>query len=122
MPFITVGCLTSTVVAQSASGSGPLEERGATSTDTVIISKMPERKGPVYALLKRFFCKQHSAVAGASGSEVWAVPQGETNRMSKRLQALGMKVTKLKEGWNHILRRYQGALTHGQQEMVNSAK
>jgi peptidyl-Asp metalloendopeptidase len=122
MPFITVGCLTSTVIAQGASGSGSVEERGAGSTDTVIISKMPERKGPVYALLKRFFCKHHSAVADAPGSEVWAVPQGETSRMSKRLQALGMTVTKLKEGWNHVLHRYQGALTHGQQEMVDSAK
>ena len=121
-PLITVGCLTSTVLAQSASGPGPVEEKGATSTDTVIISQMPERKGPVYALLKRFFCKHHSAVAGAPGSEVWAVPQGQTSRMSKRLHALGMKVTKLKEDWNHILHRYQGALTHGQQEMVDSAK
>jgi metallopeptidase family M12-like protein len=121
-PFISAGCLTSTVFAQNASGPGPVEERGATSTDTVIISKMPERKGPVYALLKRFFCKHHSAVAGAPGSEVWAVPQGETSRMSKRLQALGMKVTKLKEDWNHVLHRHQGTLARGQQEMVDSAK
>ena len=121
-PFILAGCLTSTTFGQNVSGPGPVEERGATSTDTVIISKMPERKGPVYALLKRFFCEHHSAVAGAPGSEVWAVPQSETSRISKRLQALGMKVAKLKEDWNHVLHRYQGTLARGQQEMVDSAK
>jgi hypothetical protein len=88
----------------------------------VIISKMPERKGPVYALLKKFFCKHHSTVAGAPGAEAWSVPQGQTVRISKQLQALGMKVTKLKEDWNHILSRHQGSLTARQQEMVDSAK
>jgi hypothetical protein len=38
-------------------------------TDTVIISKMPERKGPIYALLKKLFCKNNGAVTGISDSE-----------------------------------------------------
>src|SRR5262245_19689362 len=83
---------------------------------------MPEHKGPIYALLKRLFCKHNSAVEGAPGSEVWSVPQGQTSRISKQLQALGMKVTKLKEDWNHILSRHLGSLTRGQQEMVDGAK
>jgi peptidyl-Asp metalloendopeptidase len=118
---VTLWCLTSAAFAQGGSGARPGEERAA-SSDTVIITKMPERKGPVYALLKRFLCKHNSAVAGAPGSEVWSVPQGQTSRISKQLQALGMKVTRLKEDWNHILSRHQGSLTRGQQEKVDGAK
>src|SRR5262245_65083124 len=69
-------------------------------SDTVIISKMPERRGPIYALLKKLFCKNNGAVTGASNSEVWSVPQGQSSRIAKRLEALGMKVTKLRDDWN----------------------
>jgi len=47
---------------KSAQAPGP--------TDTVIVSKIPERKGPVYSLLKKLFCKNHGGVTGASNSEV----------------------------------------------------
>jgi hypothetical protein len=80
-------------------------------TDTVIISKMPERKGPIYALLKKLFCKNNGEVTGSSNSEVWSMPQGQTSRASKLLESLGMKVTKLREDWNHILKRHQGPMT-----------
>jgi hypothetical protein len=91
-------------------------------TDTVIVSKMPERKGPIYTLLKKLFCKNHGGVTGASNSEVWSVPQAHTSRISKRLEALGMKVTKLREDWNHILKRHQDPMTRAQQEMVDKVK
>jgi peptidyl-Asp metalloendopeptidase len=91
-------------------------------TDTVIISKMPERKGPIYALLKKLFCKNNGSVTGAANSEVWSVPQGHTSRISKRLEALGMKVTKLAEDWNHILKRHSDPMTRAQQEMVDKVK
>ena len=53
----------------------------------VIISNMPERKGPIYNLLKKLFCKNNGAVTGAANSEVWSVPQGQTNRVSTWLAA-----------------------------------
>ena len=59
---------------------------------------MPERKGPIYTLLKKLFCKNNGAVTGASNSEVWSVPQAQTSRVSKRLEALGMTVIKLARG------------------------
>ena len=92
------------------------------STDTVIISQMPERKGPIYALLKKLFCKNNGGVTGSANSEVWSMPQGQTSRVSKRLEALGMKVTKLREDWNHILKEHKGPVTNAQQQMIDKAK
>ena len=37
-------------------------------TETVIISQMPQRRGPIYTLLKKLFCKTDGAVTGASNS------------------------------------------------------
>jgi hypothetical protein len=90
--------------------------------DMVIISKMPERKGPIYTLLKKLFCKNNGSVTGTPNSEVWSMPQRHTSRVSKRLEALGMKVTKLAEDWNHILKRHDAPVTRAQQEMVDKAK
>jgi peptidyl-Asp metalloendopeptidase len=91
-------------------------------TDTVIISEMPERKGPIYRLLKKLFCKNDGSVTGAAGTEVWSVPQRQTNRVTKALEALGMKVTKLAEDWNQILKPHTGAMSTAQQEMVDKVK
>jgi hypothetical protein len=53
---------------------------------------------------------------------VWSVPQGHTSRISKRLAALGMKVTKLREDWNHILKRHNDPMTRTQQAMIDKIK
>ena len=107
---------------QAGPQSGSADKGGQTSSDMVIISNMPERKGPIYNLLKRLFCKNNGAVTGAANSEVWSVPQGQTNRVSKWLEGLGMKVTKLREDWNHILKRHQGPVTAAQQGMLDRMK
>ena len=117
-------------VAQGASGrpeagrpeTGRSDKGGQAPTDMVIISNMPERKGPIYNLLKKLFCKNNGAVTGAANSEVWSVPQGQTNRVSTWLERLGMKVTKLREDWNHILKRHEGPVTAAQQEMLDKVK
>ena len=102
--------------------TGRPEQGSQAPTDMVIISNMPERKGPIYNLLKKLFCKNNGAVTGAANSEVWSVPQGQTNRVSSWLERLGMKVTKLREDWNHILKRHQGPVTAAQQEMLDKVK
>src|SRR5262249_54978206 len=94
----------------------------AGSADTVIISNMPERKGVIYTLLKKLFCHNNGAVTGVSNSEVWSVPRGQTSRVSKWLEGLGMKVTRLREDWNHLLKRHQGAMTTAQQEMLDKVR
>ena len=110
--------------AQSGGGQKGAEKgaQAAGPHDTMIISKMPERKGPIYTLLKKLFCKSNGAVTGAPDAEVWSVPQGNTSRISRQLEALGMKVTKLAEDWNHILKRNQDPMTRAQQEMVDKMK
>jgi hypothetical protein len=110
-------------LAQGGSPSGKAAEKAAQGpSETVIISKMPERKGPIYSLLKRLFCKNEGAVTGEAGSEVWSVPQGQTSQLTKRLEALGMKVTKLAEDWNHLLKRTADPVTPAQQEMLDRMK
>ncbi|HEU0058386.1 MAG TPA: M12 family metallo-peptidase [Hyphomicrobiaceae bacterium] len=112
-------------VAQGGSGRpepGRAEKGGQAQSDMVIISNMPERKGPIYNLLKKLFCKNNGAVTGAANSEVWSVPQGQTSRVSKWLERLGMKVTQLREDWNHLLKRHRGPMTATQQGMVDKMK
>jgi hypothetical protein len=113
--------------ALAQGGTGKSEtarpEKGSQApTDMVIISNMPERKGPIYNLLKKLFCRNNGAVTGAANSEVWSVPQAQTSRVSKWLEGLGMKVTKLREDWNHILKGHAGPVTPAQQAMVDRMK
>ena len=111
--------------AAFAQGQATRAEKNTQSpapTDTVIISNMPERKGPIYTLLAKLFCKNTGAVTGAENSEVWSVPQGQTSRVSKWLERLGMKVTKLREDWNHILKLHRGPMSPTQQAMLDKVK
>jgi hypothetical protein len=106
--------------ALAQGGAARSEKNAQAPTDMVIISNMPERKGPIYTLLKKLFCKNNGAVTGAANSEVWSVPQGQTSRVTSWLERLGMKVTQLREDWNHILKRHQGPVTPAQQAMLDS--
>jgi hypothetical protein len=132
VPLAGFALLTISLVASSApdaAAQGSAARKGADKStqaaepvDTVIISRMPERKGPIYALLKRLLCKNNGAVTGVSNSEVWSMPQGQVGPVSKRLEALGMKVTKLREDWNHILKRHHGPMTRAQQDIIDMVK
>jgi peptidyl-Asp metalloendopeptidase len=120
------GLLVLTAVQARAQGTppspGPAPQSAAGATDMVIISNMPERKGVLYTLLKKLFCHNNGAVTGMSNSEVWSVPKGQTGRVSKWLESLGMKVTRLREDWNHLLKRHQGPMTTAQQEMLDKVR
>src|SRR5262249_32781453 len=123
---LTFGLLVLTAVQAWAQGTPAPPKASpqppAGPTDTVIISNMPERKGVIYSLLKRLFCHNNGAVTGVSNSEVWSVPRGHTGRVSKWLESLGMKVTRLREDWNHLLKRHQGPMTTAQQEMLDKVR
>jgi peptidyl-Asp metalloendopeptidase len=120
------GLLVLTAVQARAQGTPtppePAPQPAAGATDMVIISNMPERKGVLYTLLKKLFCHNNGAVTGVSNSEVWSVPKGHTGRVSKWLESLGMKVTRLREDWNHLLKRHQGPMTTAQQEMLDKVR
>jgi peptidyl-Asp metalloendopeptidase len=117
-------CSPRAALAQSPAKQGSAESSPQRSepSETVIISKMPERRGPIYALLKRLFCKNNGSVTGMPNAEVWSMPQGQSDGVSKRLEALGMKVTKLRDGWNQILKPHDGRMTAAQQDMVDKVK
>ena len=122
MGFLLLSLGAGGAIAQGGSGrpeSARPEKGSQAPSDTVIISNMPERKGAIYNLLKKLFCKNNGAVTGAANSEVWSVPQGKTSRVTKWLEGLGMKVTQLREDWNHILKRHQGPVTPAQQAMLD---
>ena len=109
-------------LAQGPPARSEATPQSTAPTDTVIISNMPERKGVISSLLKRLFCHNNGAVTGVQNSEVWSVPRGQTSRVSKWLESLGMKVTKLRDDWNHLLKRHQGPMTAAQQEMLDKVK
>ena len=87
----------------------------------VIISNMKERKHFAYRLLNKLRCKNNGSVTGAIDSEVWSVPHRQMSRIAKLLEAGGMRVTKLREDWNHILKRHHGQMTNAQQELMKKA-
>ena len=119
---VGVAFFTATAWSQGAPTRAEKNAQASGPTDTVIISNMPERKGPIYTLLAKLFCKNTGAVTGAENSEVWSVPQGQTSRVSKWLERLGMKVTRLREDWNHILKLHRGPMSSGQQAMLDKVK
>jgi hypothetical protein len=119
LALAVVVCAAPHAAAQSAARKGG---DGAEPTETVVISKMPAQKGPIYRFLKRLFCKNDGAVTGAPGAEVWSVPQGQTGRIARRLEALGMKVTRLAGDWNHILKEHFGPMSRPQRDMADKLK
>jgi hypothetical protein len=124
LALLLVACSPPDALAQSTVVQSGAEKstQAPKTTDTVIISEMPGRKGAIHTLLKKLFCRSSGVVTGTSNSEVWSVPQGQTSRLSKRLQALGMKVMKLAEDWNHILKPHRGSMTGAQQAMIDQVK
>ena len=86
-----------------AAGKGPPPVH-----DKMIISNMPQRKGRLYALLSKALGKTKGEKLGHTQSEVWSVPQSRFGRLAERLKQLGCKVTRLREDWNHVLKRHQG--------------
>ena len=114
--------------APSATAQTGAEKRPAAAkdqpgaTDTVIISNMPKQKSRIRSLLSRMLGKPQGLASETGESEVLSVPKSQTTRLSKRLKQLGVKVTKLREDWNHILKRHKGPMTRSQQEMVDKMR
>jgi hypothetical protein len=117
-------CSPTGTLAQSTAAQKSAEKSTSVpkQTDTLVISQMPERKGPIHTLLKKLFCKSSGVAASGSKSEMWSVPQEQTSRVSKRLEALGMKVMKLASDWNQLLKPHEGPMTGAQQEMIDKMK
>ncbi len=92
--------------------------------EQVIITKMPAAKSRLRKFLQRVLGKNHGSSLETTGSEVVSVPKKESSRFAKRLEAMGAKVVRLREHWNHILKRHKGpvAMTPDQQAHVDVIK
>jgi peptidyl-Asp metalloendopeptidase len=92
--------------------------------EQVIITKMPAARARVRNFLRRLLGKSHGSSLETTGSEVLSVPKKEASRLAKRLEAMGAKVVRLRENWNHILQRHKDPvkMTPAQQSSVDVIK
>lgn len=90
--------------ASAQDGSGE-PKRADPASEQVIISNLPQQRGRVHAVLKRLLGKAKSEKLNHTQSEVWTVPTTRMGRLRQRLRVMGVKITHLRENWNHILKR-----------------
>jgi hypothetical protein len=101
--------------AQAAGGDA---KNARSPTERVIISNMPQNRGPV---LEGLLGTGKSEKLSHTQSEVWTVPRTLMGRLRQQLQLLGANITHLGEDWNHILKRDKTPTSPAQQEMLTRA-
>jgi hypothetical protein len=117
LPMVMLSILSFVAPGATAQGTSA----AAPAADKLIISQMPEQGSRLHRLLSKILARGKKRLLGLTHSEVWSVGRTESKRLTERLQKLGMKVTVLREGWNHILRRNKTpvTLTPTQQAVVD---
>jgi hypothetical protein len=90
----------------------------------VIISNPPEQGSRLHGLLAKLLGKPSGECLGATQSEVWPVRDFIKQRVEYRLNQLGLKVTQLRENWNHILSRHglPDTVSPVQEDMLANAR
>jgi hypothetical protein len=120
-----------TLLVLAAAGSAPAQAQQATpapqpdaATEKVIISNPPAPGSRLHRLISRLLGKPQGERVGQTGSEVWPVRDFLKARVRLRLKQLGLKVTQLQEGWNHILQRHglPDAMSPAQEDMLAKVK
>src|SRR5262245_7784583 len=98
--------------------------RSEGASEKVIITPTPQQGSRLRAALAKLLGKDERQKLGGTKSEVWTVPESRVERLKARFKELGLKVTQLREDWNHILRRQQGplAMTPAQEAMMKKAQ
>lgn len=99
--------LVSPAAAQSVQGGSGKSAAGGRSHDVVIVSNMPEAKGPVHRAIARLLGKAKGQSFGTQGSEEWRCPKQLTERLRARLAKLGAKVTTLRSDWRELMHRHR---------------
>src|SRR5262245_64228888 len=74
------------------------------ANEKVIITPPPQGSR-LRAALSKLLGRDKREALGNTKSEVWTVPQARLEGLKARFKELGLKVTQLREDWNHILRR-----------------
>jgi hypothetical protein len=106
-----------------AQGGAP-DYRPEAASEKVIITPTPQQGSRLRAALSKLLGKDERQKLGGTKSEVWTVPGSRVERLKAKFKELGLKVTQLREDWNHILRRQQGPLvmTPAQEAMMKKAQ
>src|SRR5262245_19417257 len=96
----------------------------ATAPEKVIISSPPQGGSRLRAALAKLLGKDQRQKLSSTKTEVWTVAQSRVEQLKARFKALGVKVTQLRQDWNHILRRQPGplAMTPAQEGMMRKAQ
>jgi hypothetical protein len=94
-------CLGSPAWSQ-ASAAKPKQDA---ASEQVIVTAPPAEQSRARKLLARLLGKAKGDELKTTGSEVWSVPKAKSAWLERRLEKLGAKVTRLREGWQRILRR-----------------
>jgi hypothetical protein len=115
--------LATAVCSSALAQQGTTPAKKGPETEQVVITPGSEQQ---QSRVRRFLDGlrgKKTEPSGTPDTEVVTVPKGKLEWVEKRLQALGAKVTRLKENWNHILtRRKQDApLTPEQKAAVDNA-
>ena len=107
-----------------AQPAGSDTKRTEPASEQVIISNIPRHRGRVYSVLRRLLGKAKSEKLNHTQSEVWTVPKTHMGRFRQRLHMLGVKITHLREDWNHILRRDKKPMpmSRAQEEVLAKAR
>ncbi len=107
--------------APSLAQTEPGAPKEDAANESIIIKNMAAHKSRVRSLLSRLLGTAKGDRLETTGSEVWSVPKDKSAMMKKRLERLGAKVVRLRENWQHILRRSKDpvVLTPKQQAVVN---
>jgi hypothetical protein len=115
-----VALLALAIAASSASaqGKGEAEQASDAGNDRLVISNMPERKGPIRNLFSRLLGKAKRRMLGMTKGEVWHVRRSESHRLAEKLAKLGVKVTKLGADWNHVLKRRFHPMSPAEEQMI----
>ena len=118
--FLVLCCVNQPTLAQ---GGVEVASKEAAS-EQVIITHMPAEKSRLRKLLQKLLGRSKGSSLETTNSEVVSVPKAQTSRLRKRLEALGAKVIKLRENFNHILRRRKDPvpMTPPQQAAVDNIR
>ena len=116
---------TGLIVWLAASTPAPAQDAApAGAPDKVIISSPPQGGSRLRNALAKLLGKDQRQKLGVTKTEVWTVAHSRVEQLKARFKALGIKVTQLRQDWNHILRRQPGpvAMTPAQEVMMRKAQ
>jgi hypothetical protein len=109
--LLLVGLCLFALAPTGASAQGASAAKEAADTERLIVTNVPAQGSRLHRLLAKLIGRAKRRVLGLTRSEVWHVPKARSQRLVERLVRLGVKVTTLREDWNHILKRYTHPFT-----------